>query len=205
MNDVQLQFAHQRISECARVAPRGLDTNKNFAVLEREHVSRTQLSEKLPMQKRHPPIGNKPHEKFARFAQVASFPLSQVQTMPEGIRCESFELCNIHRIFSLNIPHADARGFCAYIHLFRDLFLLARPNQNRAIVSLDIRIVKARLRFRRHQVAINRGRHIAIAIDRAVYEFDFENVTTFTVPNFCDRGRFNRLPQYARNDVIRCR
>jgi hypothetical protein len=108
VDDVQLQLAPERISECARVAARGLDTDKNFAVLEREHISRTQSSEKLPMQERHPPIGNKPYEKFARLPQVGSFPLSQVQTMLEGIRCEPFEFCSLHRNFSLKVSHVDA-------------------------------------------------------------------------------------------------
>ena len=56
VGDVQLQLVHDRISECARVAPRGLDTDKNFAVLKSYYVSRPRLSEKLPMQKRHAPI-----------------------------------------------------------------------------------------------------------------------------------------------------
>ena len=122
MHDVELELAHQRIasavdatpswriflSKYSRVAPCGLDADKNFAVLEREHVSRPRLSEKLPMQKRHAPIGNQPHEDLRQVAQIASFPLSQVQTVLEGIRCEPFKLSNIHRNFSLTIPHANA-------------------------------------------------------------------------------------------------
>ncbi len=50
-----------------------LDTDKNFAVLKREHVSGTRFSEKLPMQKRHPPIGNQPDEDLGQVAQVSSF------------------------------------------------------------------------------------------------------------------------------------
>jgi hypothetical protein len=110
------------------VAPCGLDTDKNFAVLKGQYVSRPRLSEKLPMQKRHPPIRNKPHENFTRFAQVASFPIAQLQAMLHGLARKLLELADVHRNLSLNIPHADAREFCASIHLFRDLFLLLRPN-----------------------------------------------------------------------------
>jgi hypothetical protein len=108
MDDVQLEFARERISECAGVAPCRLDTDKNFAVLKCQHVSRPRFSEKFSMQKRHPPIGNEPHEEFARLAQVGSFPLSQLQTMLEGIRCEPFKLANINRDFTLEIPYADS-------------------------------------------------------------------------------------------------
>jgi len=109
VDNVQLELAVQGIAECSSVAARGLDTDKNFAVLEREHVSRARLSEKFPMQKRHPPIGNEPHESFARLAQVASFRLLQLQTTLESIRCELFELGDVHRNFSLKILHVDAR------------------------------------------------------------------------------------------------
>jgi len=144
MNDVQLQLAHERIGspvdatpssrvflpKCSGVAPRGLNTDKNFAVLKRQHISRPSLPEKFSMQKRHSSIGNKPDKDLARLAQVGSFPLSQVQTMLESVRCEPLELGNVHRNFSLNIPHADARGFCASSHLLRNLFFLSGPNQN---------------------------------------------------------------------------
>ena len=56
MDDVQLQLAQDRISKRACVASCGFDTDKNFTVLKGQYVSRPRLSEKLPMQKRHPPI-----------------------------------------------------------------------------------------------------------------------------------------------------
>src|SRR5215813_7613507 len=116
MDDVQSELAGKGIAECARVTARGLDTDKDFAVLECKHVSGSQLSEKLPMQNRHPCIGNKPHENFSRFMQVSSFLLSQSQAMLHGIRCKSLEVGNIHRKSSLNVSHADAPGFGASIH-----------------------------------------------------------------------------------------
>jgi len=108
MDHVQLELADQGISECARVTARGLDTDKNFAVLKREHVSRPRFSEKLPVQKSHPPIGNEPHEDLAQLTQITSFPLSQLQAMLHGSRCKGFKLTNIDADFSLEIPHADA-------------------------------------------------------------------------------------------------
>jgi hypothetical protein len=76
VDDVQLDLARERIaspvdatpssrvflSKYSRVAPRRLDTDKNFAVLKRDYVSGPCFFEKLPMQKRHPSIGNQPDE-----------------------------------------------------------------------------------------------------------------------------------------------
>src|SRR6266568_6958877 len=103
MDHVQLELADQGISECARVTARGLDTDKNFAVLKREHVSRPRFFEKLPVQKSHPPIGNEPHEDLAQLTQITSFPLSQSQTTLHGAICEGFQLTNIDADFSLQI------------------------------------------------------------------------------------------------------
>ena len=60
------------------------------------------------MQKRHPPIGNKPHENFARFAQVSSFSLSQLQATLHGPWSKCFKLANVDRDFSLEIPDTDS-------------------------------------------------------------------------------------------------
>ena len=108
MDHVQLELADQGISECARVTARGLDTDKNFAVLKREHVSRRRFSEKLPVQKSHPPIGNEPHEDLAQLTQITSFSLSQLQATLRRPCRKCFQLANIDRDFSLKIPHADA-------------------------------------------------------------------------------------------------
>jgi len=108
MDDVQLELARQRIAECARMPACCLDTDKNFAVLERKHVSRSQLSEKLPVQKSHSSIGNEPHEDLAQPTQIISFPFSQLQGALHSSRCKGFELTNIDADFSLQIPHADA-------------------------------------------------------------------------------------------------
>ena len=109
MHNVQLELAHERISERVRVAARGLDADKNFAVLKREHISRPGFSEKLPMQKRHPPIGNEPHEDLAQVAQLSLFPLSQFQATLHG-RCRKiFKLANIEWNFSLKTLDGDPR------------------------------------------------------------------------------------------------
>src|SRR5437879_1813101 len=110
MDDIQLELAVQGIAERAGVAARGLDTDKNFAVLKCQHVSGPRFSEKLPMQKRHLPIGNQPDEDLARLAQVASFPLSQLQATLHRRCCKIFKLANIRRNFSLKIPYADSWG-----------------------------------------------------------------------------------------------
>ena len=80
------------------------------------------------------------------------------------------------------------------VHLV--LFLVPRPNQNRTIVFPDFGIVEARFRLRRDQVAMHRKRDIEIAVNCAVNEFDFENVTAFAVANLGNRARLDRL---ARN------
>jgi len=180
MDDVQLELAGQGIAECVRVTACSLDTDKNFAVLERKHVSGSRLSEKLPVQNRHPPIGNEPHEDLAQLTQITSFRFSQLQATLHGAICEGFQLADIDADFSLQIPHADAgKGIprsetpagaisvsagsmfliahaqildgdgagpsSARIVLAAASLFLWRLDDNRAIVSLDVRIVKARL------------------------------------------------------------
>src|SRR6267142_4214228 len=95
MDDVQLQLAQKRIPKCAGVALCGLDTDKNFAVLKGQYVSRSRLSEKPPMQKPHPSIGNQPDENFAQLAQVSLFSLLQLQRMLHGVARELFKFGNI--------------------------------------------------------------------------------------------------------------
>jgi len=108
MDDVQLEFAGQGIAECACVTACCLDTDKNLAVLERKHVSGSQLSEKLPVQNRHPSIGNEPYEDVAQLAQITSFPFSEFQGALHSHRCKGFKLTKIDADFSLDIPYADA-------------------------------------------------------------------------------------------------
>ena len=95
MDDVQLQLAQERIFKRACVTSCGVDTDENFAVLKGHYVSRPRLSEKLPMQKRHPSIGNQPDENFAQLAQVSSLALLQLQRMLHGVARELFEFGNI--------------------------------------------------------------------------------------------------------------
>jgi hypothetical protein len=49
---------------------------------------------------------------------------------------------------------------------------------------------------------MHRKRNVEIAVDCAVNEFDFENVTAFAVANLCYRGRLYRLPGNPRSDVV---
>ena len=48
---------------------------------------------------------------------------------------------------------------------------------------------------------MHRKRDVEIAVNCAVNEFDFENVTAFAVANLCDRARLDRL---AAEYVKRC-
>ena len=67
-------------------------------------------------------------------------------------------------------------------------FLRLSPlDQNRMVMFSDVGIVEARFRFRRHQVTINRNRHIEVTVNSAVNKFDFENVTPLAIANFADR------------------
>jgi hypothetical protein len=123
MDNVQFELAHQRIassvdatpssrvflSKFARVAPRGLGTDKDFAVLKREHVSRSDVFKKFSMKHGHPPIGNEPDEDLVQAAQVSSFFLSQLQTAPHRPCRKLFKLLNIDCDLSLTIPHGEPR------------------------------------------------------------------------------------------------
>src|SRR2546423_1058909 len=110
MDDVQLQLAQKRIPKCAGVALCGLDTDKNFAVLKGQYVSRTRLPEKLSMQERHPPVGNQPNRNFARLAQISLFSLLQLQRMLHRFGRELFERGNIDPSFPLQVAHVDFRN-----------------------------------------------------------------------------------------------
>jgi len=95
MNNVQLQLAAEGISKRAGVASCDFNTDKNFPVLKGKYVRRARLSEKLPMQKRHPSIGNQPDENLGQLAQVSLFSLLQLQTTLDGIFREPLEFCNV--------------------------------------------------------------------------------------------------------------
>jgi len=107
MDDVQLQLAHQRISKYVGMPFCCLDADKNFTVLKRQHVSRTRLPKKLPMQKRHSPVRDQPDENLWQFAQIRLFPLSHVQTMAHSFRGELLKPVKLDWNSSLKIPHAD--------------------------------------------------------------------------------------------------
>src|SRR5215468_80165 len=107
MHNIELELAHERISECAGMPSRGLNTDEDFPVLKGEHVSRAPLPEKLPMQQRHPSIGNERHEHFPQRVQVSSFLRSQLQTILHGLCRKPLEFGNIDRELSLKIAHVD--------------------------------------------------------------------------------------------------
>jgi hypothetical protein len=66
MHNVESKFACERIPEDARVKPRCFNADKDFAMLKRQHVRRSRLIEKLPMQRRHSTIRDKPNENLAQ-------------------------------------------------------------------------------------------------------------------------------------------
>src|SRR6266496_2395095 len=107
MDDVQLQLAHQRISKYVGMPFCHLDADKNFTVLKCQHVGRTDLPKKLPMQQCHPAIRDQPNEDLAQFPQIRLFPLSQLQTMPHSFRGELLKPVKLDWNSSLKIPHAD--------------------------------------------------------------------------------------------------
>ena len=49
MGDVEANLAGERLPKSAGMLFRGLDANKDFAVLKRQHVGRTRLMHKFPM------------------------------------------------------------------------------------------------------------------------------------------------------------
>src|SRR5436190_16471457 len=67
MHYVQAQLACERIPEDARISSCGLDAEKNFAMFKCQHVRRSGFVKKAPMQRGHPPIGDKQDEKLAQF------------------------------------------------------------------------------------------------------------------------------------------
>ena len=49
MGDVEAKLAGERVPKCAGMLFRGLDADKDFAVLKREHVGRTRLMHEFLM------------------------------------------------------------------------------------------------------------------------------------------------------------
>ena len=78
-----------------------------------------------------------------------------------------------------------------------------RANAHGAIVSLDVRVVVARLRFGGDQIAIDRRWYIDISINGAVCEFDFEQVSAFAIAHLRDTTRLNALARNVRSDCGR--
>src|ERR1043166_502425 len=118
VHDVQLDLVHQRITKFARVPSRGVDADKNFAVVKSYDVRWPSYAEKLAMQSRHASIGNEPHKNFVKLAQVTLVSFSQSQATLHGVCCKRFKLANIDQDFSLKIPYGDVRRFCPSIHSF---------------------------------------------------------------------------------------
>ena len=59
------------------------------------------------MQKRHSPVRDQPDKDLAQFLQIRLFPLSQLQTMPQGLCGGLVERGDVDVDFSLKIMDAD--------------------------------------------------------------------------------------------------
>jgi hypothetical protein len=122
VHDVQLDLAHQGITKFARVPSCGFDTDKNFAVVKSYDIRRTTFAEEPEMQSRHAPIGNEPDGNTLYLAQVSSFALLQLQTTPQSIACERFQLRDVDPDFSLKIAHGYA-GPSSHLTIWRVKYL----------------------------------------------------------------------------------
>jgi hypothetical protein len=110
MDNVQLEFARERVGEHASVPFSGLDADKNFTVLKCQHVGRTRFAEKLAMQPRHPAIGNEENKNLFQPHQFRAFLAPNLYAKAYGFCGELLELGEVHRHFSLKAPYADPRG-----------------------------------------------------------------------------------------------
>ena len=110
MGDVEAKLSRERIPKCAGMPFRGPDADKDFAVLKREHVGRTRLMHKFPMQRSHSSIRNEPHENLIQFSQIGRFSNLQPQTAAQRFRREYLEIRHFDRDLSLTIVHEDVRS-----------------------------------------------------------------------------------------------
>ena len=69
-------------------------------------------------------------------------------------------------------------------------------------MAAHIRIVKLGLGGRNEQVAIDLGRHIAVAIDGAVNKLDLERVEPLAITDCCQRVGMDRLTCNSRGDLL---
>jgi len=79
------------------------------------------------------------------------------------------------------------------------------PDMERPIFPADVRVVKDGFRRRDHEVAINVRGDIEIAIDRAVNEFDFQNMEPVAVTDGSESGGSKGLPLDMGNSPRRIR
>ena len=68
-------------------------------------------------------------------------------------------------------------------------------------MSANISIIKLGLGRRAEQVAIDLRRHIAVTVDSAVNELDFEGAEPFAVTNCHQRVRMDRLTRNSGTDL----
>jgi hypothetical protein len=68
-------------------------------------------------------------------------------------------------------------------------------------MAADVRIVKLRLGGRAEELAIDLGRHIAVTIDGAVDELDFEGVESLTITDSRQCMRMDGLTCDSRSDL----
>ena len=66
------------------------------------------------------------------------------------------------------------------------------PHVKRSIFVPNVLIVKARFGTRVDQRVVNISCDVEVTIDRAIAEFDLQNMEPFAVPNRRERGRFDR-------------
>ena len=110
MNHVQLKLARQRVSNHAGLPFCHLDTDKDFTVLKRYHVSRTRLPEKLPMQPRHPAIGSEPDENFLQPPQVRPVLAPNFYAKAHRALRKLLKIADVHGHNPLKITHGDFRN-----------------------------------------------------------------------------------------------
>src|SRR5262245_23095583 len=110
MDDVELKLAHQRVSKNTGLPFCCLDADKNLTVLKRQHVGRSRLPKKLPMQPRHPAIGNEPDENVAQFAQVGLFLAPNLYAKAHRTLRKFLQVANLHGYNSLEIADGDLRN-----------------------------------------------------------------------------------------------
>ena len=107
VNEVKLQLTRQRCLKLSRVTLGRFHTDKNFAVLKRNDIRRPGLIHELPVQPRHPTIGNKENVNAVRKIAGLKAALTNTGAGVESALSEGFERGNVYTKFPLYILHLD--------------------------------------------------------------------------------------------------